>query len=174
MLRKALHALCMISSVKTCIGCSIADGTAFGEPGWTMAAGAHVDGDDLVFSATYKSGCVDGGSQFSVDRFVGDGANKDKKPALLKTSVMLVASRSPPQCASPSPFAREHTVEVRLPLPPSAKEEGVRRFISCPPGAAAALELESCVMTGWVGCVRARMCARANCFNACAPGAAFA
>ena len=87
----------------------------------------------LVFTATYSSACPGGGAAFEVTRFGEDAS--DNAPNILKTSVMLVASRDEPSCANPSPFEMEVTVEVRAPLPAlSGVALGATRFLACPPG----------------------------------------
>ena len=115
------------------LGCAIEDGSAFGTP-YTIAAVRlpRIDGSDILFTATYASPCEGGRSEFEAQRF-GDESHEDV-PAILQQSLVLVVLRHAPVCASPSPFEREVTVEVRAPLPASARGLGTERMLACPPG----------------------------------------
>ena len=110
-------------------GCAIEDGTAFGLP-YTIAADPMpiISSDEVVFTATYSSTCSGGGSSFEVTRFGEDAG--EAAPAILSQSVMLVAFRHEPECASPLPFEQEVTVEVTASLP----ARGSTTFLACPPG----------------------------------------
>ena len=116
------------------LGCAIEDGTAFGAP-YSIAASPlpRIDGSDVVFTATYSSPCEGGGSEFEAQRFTSEDA-REGAPAILQQSLMLVAVRHAAACASPSPFEREVTLEVRTPLPASARAFGAERMLACPPG----------------------------------------
>ena len=116
------------------LGCAIEDGTAFGAP-YSIAASPlpRIDGSDVVFTATYSSPCDGGGSEFEAQRFTSEDA-REGAPAILQQSLMLVAVRHAAACASPSPFEREVTLEVRTPLPASARAFGAERMLACPPG----------------------------------------
>ena len=115
------------------LGCAIEDGTAFGAP-YSIAASPlpRIDGSDVVFTATYSSPCDGGGSEFEAQRFTSEDA-REGSPAILQQSLMLVAVRHAAACASPS-LEREVTLEVRTPLPASARAFGAERMLACPPG----------------------------------------
>ena len=115
------------------LGCAIEDGTAFGAP-YSIAASPlpRIDGSDVVFTATYSSPCDGGGSEFEVQRFTSEEG--EAVPAILQQSLMFVAVRHAPACASPAPFERELTLEIRTPLPASARAFGAERMLACPPG----------------------------------------
>ena len=115
------------------LGCAIEDGTAFGAP-YSIAASPlpRIDGSDVVFTATYSSPCDGGGSEFEVQRFTSEDG--EAVPAILQQSLMLVAVRHAPACASPAPFERELTLEIRTPLPASVRAFGAERMLACPPG----------------------------------------
>ena len=116
------------------LGCAIEDGSAFGAP-YSIAASPlpRIDGSDVVFTATYTSPCDGGGSEFEAQRFTSEDAREDA-PAILQQNLMVVAVRHAPACASPSAFEREVTLEVRTPLPASARAFGAERMLACPPG----------------------------------------
>ena len=115
------------------LGCAIEDGTAFGAP-YSIAASPlpRIDGSDVVFTATYSSPCDGGGSEFEVQPFTSEDG--EAVPAILQQSLMLVAVRHAPACASPAPFERELTLEIRTPLPASARALGAERMLAFPPG----------------------------------------
>ena len=111
--------------------CAIEDGTAFGFPHTIAAEPApHILDGQLKFIATFKSTCPVSNAAFEATRFASTSA-----PGILASSIMLVAVLDVPSCASPSPFEKEHIIEVSVPLPASALGAGlVDRFIACPPG----------------------------------------
>ena len=100
------------------------DGNAFpfGAP-YSIAASPlpRIDGNDVVFTATYSSPCDGGRSEFEAQRF-----REEESGHWAQQSLILVAVRHEPTCASPSPFEREVTLEVRAPLPASTVRP--RRF----------------------------------------------
>ena len=104
------------------LACDIEDGTAFGAP-YSIAASPlpRIDGNDVVFTATYSSPCDGGRSEFEAQRF-----REEESGHWAQQSLILVAVRHEPTCASPSPFEREVTLEVRAPLPASTVRP--RRF----------------------------------------------
>ena len=115
------------------LGCAIEDGTAFGAPYSIVASPLpRIDGSDVVFTATYSSPCDGGGSEFEVQRFTSEDG--EAVPAILQQNLMLVAVRHAPACASPAPFERELTLEIRTPLPASARALRAERMLACPPG----------------------------------------
>ena len=128
------RAMAALLSSAFSLGCAIEDGTAFGAP-YSIAASPlpRIDGSDVVFTATYSSPCDGGSSEFEAQRFTSEDA-REGAPAILQQSLMLVAVRHAPACASPSPFEREVTLEVRTPLPASARAFGAERMLACPPG----------------------------------------
>ena len=79
-------------------GCFIEDGTAFGAP-YVMAATPppHISDGTLVFQASFTTACPAESSTFEASRF-GEGSAADA-PAVLTTSVVVVASRSEAPCA---------------------------------------------------------------------------
>lgn len=113
------------------LGCGIEDGTAFGAP-YVMAAtpAPHISEGVLVFHATFSTSCPTESSTFEASRF-GEGAGGDA-PAVLRSSVVVVASRSEAPCASPLPFPAEVALEVRTPLPAMDIGVGGSLFVACP------------------------------------------
>ena len=122
----------MLALFSLALSCPIEDGTAFGAP-YTVAAEPppYIEKGFLVFQATYTAGC--GGAPFEVTRFGKEHA--EDGPAILTSSVMLVAARSAPVCAAPSLVETEITEEIRAPLPAVALTPiAATRFFACPPG----------------------------------------